>query len=85
MEEYGRDIPNDQARIHIMQAALDGVAADQVVDLHDSDAPELLNFNQFMASLWYWFEDPLADWKAREQIKMMKQSKRPVVEYTQEF
>lgn len=72
MEEYGQDIPTDWARICIVQAALDGIAADWVVDLHDSDNPELLNFNQFMVSLRRRFEDPLADQKDWEWIKTLK-------------
>ncbi|KAK9395050.1 Retrotransposon-derived protein PEG10 [Crotalus adamanteus] len=85
MEEYGQDIPSDKARIRIVQSALDGPAADWVVNLHDSNAPELSNFNRFMSSLRRRFEDPLADRKARERITTMKQGKRPVAEYTQEF
>lgn len=77
MEEYGRDIPTDCARIHIVQPTLDGIAADWVVDLYDTDAPELQNFNQFMFSLRGRFKDPLADRKARERIKTVKQGIRP--------
>ncbi|KAK9396657.1 Retrotransposon-derived protein PEG10 [Crotalus adamanteus] len=51
MEEYGRDIPNDKACIQIVQFALDGLAADWLVNLHDSNAPELSDFNRFMSSL----------------------------------
>ncbi|KAK9391861.1 Retrotransposon-derived protein PEG10 [Crotalus adamanteus] len=85
MEEYGQDIPSEKARIRIVQSALDGPAADWVVNLHDSNAPELSNFNRFMSSLRRRFEDPLADRKAHERIKTMRQGKRPVAEYTQEF
>lgn len=85
MEEYSRDIPTDCAGIRIVQAALNGIAADWKVDLHDADAPELLNFNQFMFSLRHRFKKPLADRKAREWIKTAKQGRRPVAEYTQEF
>lgn len=51
MEEYSRDIPTDQAKICIVQAARDGIAVDWVMDFYDADAPELLNFNQFLFSL----------------------------------
>lgn len=66
MKEYGHDIPSDRGRICIVQAALDGTAVDWVVDLHDVNASELHNFNQFMAALRHDFEDPLADRKAWE-------------------
>lgn len=37
----GQDISTNRAQIHIVQTALDEVAADWVVDLYDSDALEL--------------------------------------------
>lgn len=58
--------------------ALEGAAADWMVTLHNTNATELWNFNHFMATLRWRFEEPLAEQKARDYIKMVKQGRCPV-------
>lgn len=55
-----------------------------MVALHNDNAAELLNFDRFMAALKNWFEDPLANWKARTKIKNIKQVKYLVAAYIQD-
>lgn len=56
-----------------------------MVILHTTHAPELQNFNHFMAALRRRFKDSLADWMARERIKTVRQGHCPVAEYMEEF
>lgn len=55
--------------------ALEDTAADWMVTLCNCNAPELGNFNQFMAVLRCHFKDHPADRKARDCIKMVKQER----------
>lgn len=55
------------------------------LELHNANVPELRNFDQFMMNLHHWFNDPLADWKACDHIRTMKQGRWPIAEYTEEF
>lgn len=64
---------------------LEGATARWMVTLHNMNAPELRNFDQFMTALCRQFKDPLADSKARDCIKTMCQGLRVVAEYTEEF
>lgn len=56
-----------------------------MVTFHNAKNPELQNFKLFMTALRWRFEDPLADWKARDSIKMVRQGCFPEAEYTEEF
>lgn len=40
IEEYGHEIPSNHGYIRIVSMALDGDAAEWVMDLHDTDAPD---------------------------------------------
>lgn len=68
MYEYGQEIPSESGWVRIVTMALEGTAACWMVTLHNADALNLWNFNHFMATL-RWFEDSLADQKARYCIK----------------
>lgn len=85
MEEYGLDLPSNQARVCYVTRALEGEAADWVMTLRDNDAEELHNFSFFMMALRQWFKDPLADWRARTRIRTIKQRRHSIVAYIQEF
>lgn len=65
--------------------ALEGPAAQWMVNLHNDNALELRNLNHFMPILCKWFEYPLANRKSRDHIKTILQGRRGVAEYTQEF
>lgn len=73
MHEYGREIPSESGWVRFVTIALEHATACWMVTLHNADAPELQNFNHFMAALRQRFEDPLADQKARDSIKMVRQ------------
>ncbi|XP_013929468.1 PREDICTED: neuralized-like protein 4 [Thamnophis sirtalis] len=83
MQEYGCDFQN-RARVRVITLAMEG-AARWMVTLQDADAPELQDFDWFMIALRQWFKDSLADRKARDHIKVVKQGHQPVAEYTEEF
>ncbi|XP_060541565.1 zinc finger protein 213-like [Pantherophis guttatus] len=85
MQEYGRDFQTQGSRVRVVTLALEGAAARWMVTLHNANAPELWNFDHFMTALRRRFEDPLADRKARDRIKVVRQGRRPVAEYTEEF
>lgn len=86
MREYGPEITTESGKVRCVTMALGPRAVAQcMLALHNDDAPELRNFNQFMAVLCKRFEDPLADGKARDRIKTISQGRRGVAEYTQEF
>lgn len=77
MQEYMRDLPTKGARARVITLTLEGAAACWMVTLHNADGPELQNFNQLMTALRQRFEDPLANEKARDHIKTMKQGSLP--------
>lgn len=56
-----------------------------MVTLHNANTPELWNFDHFMMALQCRFEKPLDDIKAHDHIRVMKQGRWLVVEYTEEF
>lgn len=56
-----------------------------MVTFQNSNSLELRNFNQFMTALRWRFENPLADWQARDSIKMVRQGWCPVAKYIEEF
>lgn len=60
MQEYGANLPNNQAIVRIITMALEDETGEWIVALHD-DAAELHNFDRFMAVLRKRFEDSLAD------------------------
>lgn len=64
MQEYGQELPSEGARVRVITLALEGARDRWMVTLHNANAPELQNFNCFMAVLRWRFEDPVADWKA---------------------
>lgn len=72
MQVYGRSLSNDAAKIRVVTLAFKGTAA-RWITLYNSDAAEVQNFNQFMTTLRHEFEDCLADCKAQDQIKTIKQ------------
>lgn len=51
MAQYGPNFPNDEVRVHCITVALDGEAADWVPALHDANAKELHDFDDFMTAL----------------------------------
>lgn len=71
MQEYGHEIPTE------------GATARWMVTLHNANSLEFRNFNQFMTAPR--FEDPLADYKARDRIKTVWQGCQLVTDYTKEF
>lgn len=52
-----------------------------MVTLHNANALELRNFDCFMTMLHHQFEDSLADQKARDHIKTVRQGCRAIAEY----
>lgn len=56
-----------------------------MVTFHNADAPELWKFDWFMMALHHHFEEPLADCKVHNRIRVMKQGRQLVAEYTEEF
>lgn len=80
MQEYGPEIPTEGAKVRSVTLALEGATAHWMVTVHNANAPELRNFNQFITVLCQWFEDPLADCKARDCIKTVCQGCRVVAE-----
>lgn len=56
-----------------------------MVTLHNANAPELQKFHWFMMALHRHFEEPLADLKVHNPIRIMKQGCRLVAEYIEEF
>lgn len=72
MQEYGRDLSTEGVRVRVITLALEG-AATWMVTLHNTDVPELQNFNHFMKALRSRFKDCRANQKARDCIKIIKQ------------
>lgn len=85
MQEYGQDLPSKGGRVRLITLDLEGAVARWMVTLHNTDAPEFWNFNRFMTALGCHFEHSLADRKARDRIKMVRQECRSVAKYTEEF
>lgn len=85
IQAYGHKIPTKGARVRVVTLALERVAAKGMVILHNANAPKLRNFSRFMTALRCRFEDHLANCKAQDHIKMLKQGCHLVAEYTKEF
>ena len=60
-------------------------AADWYVGLFDYEAPELLNYDAFIAALHNQFEDPLVGTMAHEQLQHLRQGEKTVSGYPDEF
>lgn len=73
MYEYSWEILSKIGQVRIIIMALEGAVAHWMVTYTMLTLPEFQNFNQFMAVLRWRFEDPLADWKARDFIKTVRQ------------
>ncbi|XP_060546169.1 cysteine-rich protein 2 isoform X1 [Pantherophis guttatus] len=85
MQDWGEDYETDAAKVRSVANALEGVAAEWMVVLHNNNSLLLRNYNQFMRALRRRFEDHLAERKARLRMKSIQQGRRPVAEYIQEF
>ncbi|KAK9399585.1 Retrotransposon-derived protein PEG10 [Crotalus adamanteus] len=85
MQIYGRTLPTDVEKVCVVTLAMECGAADWMVTLYNCNTPELRNLNCFMAALCRHFEGQLVYKKAREQIKTVKQGRRPVSQYTKLF
>lgn len=54
------DLATEAARVRCMTMALKSTRVEWMVSLHNDNAPEFQNFDQFMKTLQKWFKDPLA-------------------------
>lgn len=73
MQEYGGDMGSEASKVRCVAMALKGATAEWMVSLHNDNASQLQNYNQFIAALCSWFKDPLAERKARTQMKTITQ------------
>lgn len=83
MQECGAELGLEAACVRCVTVALEGAAAEWMVSLCNN-APQLRNYDHFMGALRQHFEDPLAEHKARTQMKTLIQGRRLVAAYTQE-
>ena len=49
--QWGRDFPDDEAKIQYIISLLEDEAADSATDLYEAEAPELEDFDEFMFTL----------------------------------
>lgn len=85
MTTYADVLPNDEAKVYCVVRVLYGEAADWAVTLYEEQAEELRDFEAFMAALRQRFKDPLADRKDMIKLQTIKQGRRKVFAYVQEF
>uniref|UniRef100_A0A8C6VH31 Uncharacterized protein n=1 Tax=Naja naja TaxID=35670 RepID=A0A8C6VH31_NAJNA len=75
MEEYGKDFSSEAAKVRCVTKALEGMASKWMVTLHNDNAPQLMNYDLFMAALHARFEGPLAERRARIWMKTINQGR----------
>lgn len=66
---HGPSFLDNKVKVNYITMALEGEVANWVVSLHNVGTEELYDFDYFMITLRQWFEDPLADQKAKTRIK----------------
>ncbi|XP_062813562.1 uncharacterized protein LOC134292463 [Anolis carolinensis] len=85
MEDFGDQFPSESAKIHTVGANLKEAAADWLMQMYDTGARELACLEDFLRALRERFEDPLAEERAKAQLKRIYQGGRTVSEYVLEF
>ncbi|XP_062833673.1 uncharacterized protein LOC107983063 isoform X2 [Anolis carolinensis] len=85
MEDFGDQFPSESAKIHMVGANLKEAAADWLMQMYDTGARELACLEDFLRALRERFEDPLAEERAKAQLKRIYQGGRTVSEYALEF
>lgn len=85
MERYWGMYPDNIAQVHAIAANLEGKTLGWLVSLHDTEAPELANLDAFMQTLQEQFKDPMAARHTETHIWNLKQGKRSLTEYIEDF
>nr|XP_016850261.1 PREDICTED: uncharacterized protein LOC107983038 [Anolis carolinensis] len=85
MEDFGDQFPSESAKIYTVGANLKEAAADWLMQMYDTSARELASLEDFLRALRERFEDPLAEERAKAQLKRIYQGGRTVSEYALEF
>uniref|UniRef100_A0A803TH52 Retrotransposon gag domain-containing protein n=1 Tax=Anolis carolinensis TaxID=28377 RepID=A0A803TH52_ANOCA len=85
MEDFGDQFPSESAKIHTVGANLKEAAADWLMQMYDTGVRELACLEDFLRAFRERFEDPLAEERAKAQLKRIYQGGRTVSEYVLEF
>uniref|UniRef100_A0ACB8EC51 Uncharacterized protein n=1 Tax=Sphaerodactylus townsendi TaxID=933632 RepID=A0ACB8EC51_9SAUR len=85
MEVHGSNFYLDRERVFEIGTWLRGEVDNWLVGLVEEDVPELYNLEQFLLALRQRFEDPLAEEKARGELKRLQQGNRSVSEFATDF
>ncbi|XP_058041525.1 receptor activity-modifying protein 1 isoform X1 [Ahaetulla prasina] len=85
MMDWGENYWSQAAQVRAVTQNLTGRAAAWFVSLYSGHSPSLQNYEHFMTALRRRFEDPLAEQKAKSRMKTIRQGRRPVADYSQEF
>ncbi|XP_058041925.1 uncharacterized protein LOC131199783 [Ahaetulla prasina] len=85
MIDWGEDYWSQAAQVRAVTHNLTGRAAAWLVSLYTNHSPLLQNYEHFITALRRRFEDPLAEQKAKGRMKTIRQGRRPVADYSQEF
>ncbi|KAK9398976.1 hypothetical protein NXF25_013945 [Crotalus adamanteus] len=72
LDQHGREYFNDEARVDIIVASLEGEAAEWVSILHDEGHPELANLDAFLYKLRAQFVDPTQTRQVESEVCNIK-------------
>uniref|UniRef100_A0ACB8E7B8 Uncharacterized protein n=1 Tax=Sphaerodactylus townsendi TaxID=933632 RepID=A0ACB8E7B8_9SAUR len=73
MEVHSDAFHTDRERVFEVGTQLCGEAANWLFGLVEEDSPEMYDLEQFLLALRRWFEDPLAEEKARGDLQRLRQ------------